>query len=245
MEQEKQIFNLAEGVSEVTIRQGQAPKVLDPKAPMDYDICGQLSCVAEFLKKRVSVGQFEQKDCTIFVNREKALIHLAFNERDEYNRGDVRGCLHESEDFAAMHINDEGYLWKPTELAKFFKMHRYLFTDRQECMKIVTTLMNYTADIKQKVSQSSDARGNFDDSFQQTVNSNLPEHVKLNMPVFVGGAKEVIEVELFAQASGREVFFALISPDANEVKHDTTDKAINEQLAAIKEIAPEIVIIEQ
>lgn len=245
MEQEKQIFNLAPGMSEVIIRQGQAPKVLDPKAPLQYDVVGQLNCVAEFLAKRVGAGQFTQENCTIFVRREKSIIHLAFNERCEYERGDVSGVMKESEDFADLHINDECFRWTPMMLAKFFKMHRYLFADKQECMKIVTTLMHYTADIQQKVSQSAEANGNRDDAFSQVVNSNLPGAVKLSMPIFVGGAKESIEVELFADVDGREVRFLLISPAAVEVKKETTDKAIDEQLAIIKEIAPNIAIIEQ
>ena len=244
MEQEKQIFNLPEGVSEVTIRQGQAPRVLEPMPPIDYNIEGRLDCVAEFLHKRVGKGQFEQKDCTILVCRERSSIHLIFNERDSYNRGDVKGILQEAEDCALLHINDE-FCWTPIALAKFFKMHRYMFNDKQECMKIVTTLMHYTADIQQKVTQSAEANGNRDDAFSQVVNSNLPDNIKLNLPIFIGGAKETIEVELFADVNGREVRFLLISPAAVEVKKETTDKAIDEQLEIIKGIAPEIAIIER
>ena len=91
MEQEKQVFNLPEGVKEVVIRQGDAPKVLDPKAPLPYEAKGQLPSVAEYLQKRIGAKQFEQRNCTIYVNREKVEIVLVFNERDGYNRGTVMG----------------------------------------------------------------------------------------------------------------------------------------------------------
>lgn len=244
MENEKIVINAAEGVSEIIIREGAAEKKLDPKAPLAYNAVGQLKSVSEYLQKRINAGQFESKNCTIRVNRENVELVLTFNERDEYNKGSVTGRLSKHPDFACLHIN-EGVAWSPIEFAMLLKMHRYWFTDRADGMKLITTLMNYKADINQKVDKSAEGNGNRADNFSQVVNSNLPPAITLTMPIFRGGAKENVEIEFFAKVDGREVQFILLSPGANEALEAYRDAAIDKELEQIRSIAPDIVIIEE
>lgn len=86
--------------------------------------------------------------------------------------------------------------------------------------------------------------GDRTDNFAQVVNSNLPESFTLSIPVFKGGDKENLEVETFAKIDGRNVAFVLMSPGAEETLETLRDTAIDKELEAIKEIAPEIAIIE-
>ena len=245
MENDKQIvINAAEGATEVTIREGQAAKVLDPKAPLAYNVNGLIGSVTEYLRKRIDKEQFEQKNCTLYVNREDVKMTLIFNERDEYNKGSVSGELRLHPDFEALMIN-RNYAWVPMELAQLMKMHRYWFTDRTEGMKLVSTLMNYKADITQKVEQSAEANGGRTDNFAQVVNSNLPQSITLNLPIFKGAGAQPIEIEFFAKVNGRDVEFVLLSPGANEALEAYRDAAIDKELEEIKKIAPEIAIIEQ
>lgn len=72
----------------------------------------------------------------------------------------------------------------------------------------------------------------------------LPESFTLSIPVFKGGNKENLEVETFAKIDGRNVAFVLMSPGAEETLETLRDTAIDKELEAIKEIAPEIAIIE-
>lgn len=72
----------------------------------------------------------------------------------------------------------------------------------------------------------------------------LPESFKVEMPIFKGMQPETIEVETFAQVDGREVSFILLSPGAQATLEDLRNKVVDEQLEQIKEIAPEIAIIE-
>lgn len=244
MEQEKQVFNLPEGVKEVVIRQGEAPKVLDPKAPLAYEAKGQLSSIRRFLQKRIDAGQFEQKDCTLYVNREEVSMVLIFNERNAYERGTVSGVLELHPDFKSLCIN-KSVAWSPVELAMLLKMHRYWFIDRGEGMKLITTLMNYKADINQKVEQTVEGNGSRVDNFAQVVNSNLPASITLNLPIFKGSNPQPVEIEFFAKVDGRDVQFILMSPGANEALEAYRDKAIDGELEAIDKIASGITIIEQ
>ena len=83
-----------------------------------------IGAVAEYLTKRISAGQFEQKDCHILVNRDKGTIQLVFNEKDAYNRGEVLGSLVVNPKFEEFGINDADVQWTPVSLGLFFKMNR-------------------------------------------------------------------------------------------------------------------------
>ena len=242
--QEKVVVNAAQGVSEIIIRHGDAPKVLEEKAPLEVKIHGTLNAVAEYLKKRFNYGQFAQQDCVITVNRENVSIAFDFNVRDAYNHGTVTGHLQLTPDFKCLHIND-GHMWTPTELAMLLKMHRYWFKDRADCMRIVSLLMNYTATVNQKIEQSIKENGSGKDNFEQVVNSNLPDSITLNVPIFKGYSPEALEVEFFAKVDGRDVSFTLLSAGANESLELIRNTAIDAELNKIREIAPDIAIIEE
>lgn len=204
---------------------------------------GVIGAVVEYLTKRINTGQFEQKNCHILVNRDTIEITLITNEADEYTRGKVVGKLDYNPKFIEFGIN-ANKVWTPTELGLFIKMNRAFFADRAENMKLVSLLMNFTAEVNNKIDRAVKENGNRTDNFAQVVNSNLPESFKVQMPIFKGMPAETIEVETFAQVNGREVAFVLLSPGAQATLEDLRNKVIDEQLEQIKGIAPEIAIIE-
>lgn len=246
METEKLQINLGQNVTkaEVIIREGAAVKELEPKAPLKTNISGTIGTVSEYLRKRVKTGQFTEERSQLIVNREDITIKLIINEDDAYNTGEVKGKLQIHPKFEEFGINS-GKIWTPTELGLFFKMNRAFFVDRAENMKLVTTLMNFTASVNNTIERSVKENGNRTDNFAQVVNSNLPESFRLRIPIFKGMPSEDLEVETFAQINGREVNFLLLSPGANQTTEDLRDNVIDDQLAAIREIAPQIVIIEE
>ncbi len=245
MQNEKLQINFAPGMekAELVLREGVAPKELDPKAPIKTKLNGVIGAVVEYLTKRINTGQFAQKDCHILVNRENIEITLIINEADEYKRGEIVGKLGYNPKFVEFGING-GKVWTPTELGMFIKMNRAFFADRAENMKLVSCLMNFTADVNNKIDRAVKENGSRTDNFAQVVNSNLPESFTIQMPIFKGMQPETIEVETFAQVNGREVAFVLLSPGAQATLEDLRDKVIDEQLKQIREIAPEIAIIE-
>lgn len=245
MQNEKIQVNLAPNMAkaELVIREGAAPKELEPKAPIKTDLSGVIGAVVEYLTKRINTGQFEQNNCHILVNRDKVEITLIINEADEYTRGKVVGKLGYNPKFVEFGING-GKVWTPTELGLFIKMNRAFFPDRAENMKLVSVLMNFTADVNNKIERAVKENGNRTDNFAQVVNSNLPEKFTIQMPIFKGMQPETIEVETFAQVNGREVSFILLSPGAQVTLEELRDKVIDEQLDKVREIAPEIAIIE-
>ncbi len=235
------IFNIAPGMNEVIIREGAAPKVLDPKAPVKMNVNGTINAPFEYLTKRIDC--INQKECHIIVNREKITIELVVNESDEYTRGTIAGTLQYHPKFEEFGINT-GKVWSPFDFAMFCKMNRAFFADKNVNMSLVSACKNFTAKVNNQIERAAQENGNRTDNFAQVVNSNLPEQFTLSIPIFKGGKKEDLVVETFAKIDGRNVAFVLLSPGAEETLEDLRDKAIDEQLNAIKAIAPDIAIFE-
>jgi len=231
--------------SEIIIREVAKVNELEIKAPVLLTIVGIISCVYEFLLKRISeINQINQKICHILVDRENMTIKLVTNENDFYAKNEITGKLDEYPKFKDFGINS-GKVWTPTALGLFIKMNRAFFPSKDENMKLVTTLMNFTATVNNSIEKGASERGDRSDKFDQVVNSNLPSVFVITLPLFKGLQPETFEVETFAQVNGREISFVLISPGAQSAIEGIRDSIIDEQLALIREIAPDIAIIEQ
>lgn len=209
MEAEKLQINLAPGMStaEVVIREGEAIKQLDPKAPVKTEIVGTIGTILEYLKKRVNAGQFKQTECFITVDRESVKMTLTINEADAYKRGTVVSKLQFNPQFVKFGINTDK-VWTPADLGLFFKMNRTFFPDRKDNMELVSRLMNFNGTVNATIDRDIKMNGSRTDNFAQVVNSNLPESFTLRIPIFKGLPPETLEVETFAQIDGRDVHFS-------------------------------------
>lgn len=246
-EDKKVVVNLPEGAStaEVIIREGSAPKVLDPKAPVKINLSGVIGSPVEYLTKRSKESdQFNEKRAHVIVDREQVKVTLIFNEDDEYTRGQVEGKLSYHPKFVEFGINS-GKGWEPNKLGEFFKMNRVFFPDRTKNMELVALLKGFEAKIESNIERERKENGSVKDNYSKVVQSNLPDAFTVCLPIFKGTPAEDLEVELYASVDGRDVTLSLVSPGACQLLEDMRDKVIDEQVAAIRELCPGIVIIEE
>lgn len=225
---------------EVVLREGEAPVVLDPKEPERVVINGTIDAPIRWLEKRVEL--INQKATNIIVNRDKMRMALTIDETSYYQT-EINGILQASKEMQEFGINVEKK-WEPIKLSKFIKMHRAFFTDKSQNMMLVSTLKNFKAKVNQDIERSKEENGSKVDNYSQVVDSNLPKSFKLNIPLFKGFACEEIEVEIYADVDGRDVSLSLVSAGANEAIEEYKNKVIDVQLDAIRQIAPDIVIVE-
>lgn len=225
---------------EVVLREGKAPVALDPKEPERVVINGTIDAPLRWLEKRVEL--INQKATNIIVNRDKMRIALTIDETSYYQT-EINGILQASKEMQEFGINVEKK-WEPIKLSKFIKMHRAFFTDKSQNMMLVSTLKNFKAKVNQDIERSKEENGSKVDNYSQVVDSNLPKSFKLNIPLFKGFACEEIEVEIYADVDGRDVSLSLVSAGANEAIEEYKNKVIDVQLDAIRQIAPDIVIVE-
>lgn len=225
---------------EVVLREGKAPVALDPKEPEKVVISGTIDAPFRWLEKRVEL--INQKSANIIVNRDKMGLALTIDETNYYQTK-IGGILQPSKEMHEFGINTDKK-WEPIKLSQFFKMHRAFFKDKSENMMLVSTLKNFKAKVNQDIERSKEENGSKVDNYSQVVDSNLPKSFKLNIPLFKGFDCEEIEVEIYADVDGREVSLSLVSAGANEAIEEYKNTVIDEQIEAIKAIAPDIVIIE-
>lgn len=225
---------------EIILREGKAAEQLPNREPINVEINGTIDTPLRWLEKKVEL--IDQKKAYISVSRDDMSIALVDKENDYYSNN-IAGWLEASKEMKAFGINADKR-WEPIKLSQFFKMHRAFFKDKTENMTLVSTLKNFKAKVAQDIERSKEENGSKVDNYSQVVDSNLPKSFKLNIPLFKGFACEEIEVEIYADVDGRDVSLSLVSAGANETIEEYKNRVIDEQIEAIKVVAPDIAIIE-
>lgn len=225
---------------EIILREGKAAEQLPNREPINVEINGTIDTPLRWLEKKVEL--IDQKKAYISVSRDDMSIALVDKENDYYSNN-IAGWLEASKEMKAFGINADKR-WEPIKLSQFFKMHRAFFKDKTENMTLVSTLKNFKAKVAQDIERSKEENGSKTDNYSQVVDSNLPKSFKLNIPLFKGFACEEIEVEIYADVDGRDVSLSLVSAGANETIEEYKNRVIDEQIEAIKVVAPDIAIIE-
>ncbi len=248
-QKEKVVVNIAnydgKDPIEVIIRNGEAasqPEPLATKAPESINVSGVISTPLDWLVKRVDT--IDQLKANIQVNREKMMITLTVEERDAYLKSKIVGTVAVTETYEHFGINDSQTGWIPAKLGQFLRLNRGVFEDRQECMMLVSQLKNFTAKAKAEIQKQRDPSGSTADVYRQEVESNLPKSFTVNLAIFKGTAKQAIEVEFDHYLKDGEVFLQLVSPGANELAESYRDQCIDDVLNKIREVAPNIAILE-
>lgn len=216
--------------------------VLEPdRVGIDGNICSAYN----FLEKRWNAadGQIDHCRSHILVDRDNLTMALVANETDVRNKKIVRGKISLSRQYLAFGINDKDD-WTPEGLGNFFRINRTYFDDKETNMSLVTLLKGFKAKIASTVEKVRTDSGSYTESYRQAVDSNLPDKFFINIPVFKGRVPEKIEVNIVAQVNGSDVTLALISADAAAIMENVRDKMIDDEIAKIRELAPEIPIIE-
>ncbi len=109
-------------------------------------------------------------------------------------------------------------------------------------MDLVTKLQNFEADVTKRTETKMDNRANYDLIRRQEVKSNLPESFVIEIPVFKGLPKKMVTIEV--DISPESFNCILISPDLADFIEGIVEETINKELEAIKELCPELPIIE-
>ena len=231
---------------EVIIRKGEAAKAANPlptKEPLKTKISGVISTPFDWLEKRVDT--IDQKHANILVDRENMSITLTVNEDDDYKKGTVTGKVELTDIFKKTKINNPTDGWVPDRLGQFLRLNRGIANvERNEWSKLVSALKSFKATVQSNIEKTRDSSGSRSDIFQMTVQSELPKSFQVNIPIFRGTPKTVIEVEFDHYVVDGDCVLQLVSPGANEAVESYRDKCIDDVLDQIRKIAPDIAIME-
>lgn len=229
-------ISVENGVKTVQILTGNA---LEQQEPKIINLNGVLDSPLKWLEKRVS--EIDQKKCHIVVDRDKMTISLIIDESDHYSTT-ITGKMELHPVFVKFGINAGKYR-TTFEMAELIKMNRSYFENRQYAMELVTLLRQFKAKIDKQV--EADVNPNKGDRrvlIAQKVDSNLHPAFNIIVPIFKGTEKMEIECETYFNPD--DLTCTLVSAGANDSIEDMKDSCVGEVLEQIKEIAPDVAIIE-
>lgn len=227
---------LPAGCGEIIIREGKAVEV---KEPVRVSIKGTIDAAARWLETRFDC--LKEKTCHILVNREDLYISLHCNENNAYGTF-ITGHLELSPEYRKFGINEGEYITH-FEMAELIKMNRSHFENKSEAMKLVTELQNFKAKVDKEIEDCDNKRGDRRLLVNQAVQHNLPAAFSLVIPIFKGGEKQTIAVEVYVNPA--DFTCTLVSAEANDLVEELRNKEIDAVLDRIRERCPDIVIIEQ
>lgn len=238
---------------QVVLRKGEALPMREPEA---VNLTGTIDAPARWVESKQRLNHKEAynggntdessiveengNNSRVMVYRENGTVVLIENETSYY-RNTIEGRLCTSEKYDKFGINSGDYK-NPQDMADFFKMNRTCFASVAEANSLVSLLRNFEANVTSQMKDLDDRRGNITQLRQQVVQSNLPDSFTLTMPIFNGLPKQSIEVEVWIDPATYGC--TLISAQAEDLKVELADKAIDEVIERIREAAPAITIIE-
>jgi hypothetical protein len=221
----------------LTVLEGQA---LSPRAPISLKLSGTIDSPGNFLEKRKSV--LNLLNCNVIVNRDKMTIEVVSDETDPFKIAYVQGKLELHPGFVSFQINT-GKTWSPFALADFIKMNRSFFSSKEVAADLVKSLRDFKAKVEKTIENFKDDKANFNIKKAQAVETNLPQSFTIVISIFKGQPIMSLPVEINIHPETLDC--QLCSPDANDAVVSYRESAINEQVARIEILMPELLIIEQ
>lgn len=250
MDIEKMNINIANAMpkTQVILRhvEGEDPTILPAKEPAKLDVKkGTIGVIAEFLQKRWNMDDQIKHDRThLKVYREECRMELVTNEDSDRYTQKIEGVLQFSRQYETFGINNAEKGWDPIDLGQFFKFYKTYFEDKSENMKLVSELKAFKATVNTSIDRYVKENGSVQDNYSAIVDSSLPQAFTIHIPIFKGESPESLNVEIYSKVSGRDVTLYLMSSDAISTIEDVRDRRIDSELDKIREIAPEIPILE-
>lgn len=241
--------NIPEGQDKVELLIREVNENVEKELPVlepdRVKISGNITAIFAFLEKRWNAGdnQVNHDRTHILVNRDGLSMTLVVNETDKRERKEIHGSIQLSRQYNAFGVNT-GKLWESIDLGNFMRINRCYFENSETNMNLVTKLKRFTANVTTEVERETKDNGSVTDVYRKVVESNLPEEFSVKIPIFKGSSPEVFSIAIIAHVEGKHAVLELISPDAEAVVEEVRDKLIDAEITKIRELAPEIPIIE-
>lgn len=225
---------MAEG-GELIIRQGKAAEPLPTREDKPLTIKGDIYSVAAYLAARhtcanAGLQAVNTEKSVIRVDKQKRTITLETDPNNYYSTT-VTGELVVSEEVERWGINKEK-IYNREDLLKLVKMNRALFQDKDEHLKLLSGLKMIKLSTRQELSVGGNDRGSKNASYEQVVENenNMPKCFGLFCPVYRGGERKLIPVEICYETQGGALVFWLESMQLAEMMEEILENTFTDQL---------------
>lgn len=206
--------------NEIIIREGEA---LPPVAPKKIVIAGDIKTVRSFVDKRTSPNDGDSMGLQA-INPDRALvtvdkaalsIKLELDPENEYGT-EVTAKLAYTPELEQFFIN-KNKLFNREELIKLIRFNKIWFADPEAHDKLLKAYQAFTATVNANIGKTSDTRGNVDNTYKKTVETNVPDSFVLNIPIFKGQDKRRFRVEIAIDSTDASTKFWFESVELNDI----------------------------
>jgi transcriptional regulator len=221
---------LDQGLTSLVILEGQAPSQHND---LPVIITGNIDAPSRFIAGRSDDFKESKKHC--LVSKTDGHILLVLNEQSVVNKYQIQGKIEVAKKFTSLGINNDKTAYTPEELANKLKLLRSMFVSNLEHATICATLRNLKAKVNSEIEKQDDKKGNVQRNFKQTVESNMPDSIKLNIALLEGEDPIEIEVNVLLEANGSDIKCYLESIDAAELIETQFALRVEQEVEKIKD----------
>lgn len=229
MEKELKI-EVPPGGGEFVLRIGDA---LPAREPEVIRIVGTITAPTSWIEKQPSGDASYVAISTTENKGEIASITFYQDGNDPYSTT-VKGILELEPRLNVIGINST-QRYHREQFVSFLRLHRMYFPDMESHAKLLSSVKNFKAEVKQEVEQRTNDRGNRGQTFNQAVQTDILTDFILKLPVFKGEAEKSFRVELCFDITDGSVRFWLESPELLEIIESYRKEIIEREAGIIKQ----------
>lgn len=221
-------IQLPEGTEE--FRLGQA---LDLKHPTKIEIKGNFQAVGSFVDHRLSVNaeglqEIDTTKAVITCDKDNLSIYLQADPNNFFGT-EVIGQAKFTKELEQFGINTN-ITFKREELIKLIKFNRQLFPNKELHSDLLKAYQAFTAKSTKDLSIESDTRGNKSAAYRKQVDTNIPTHFALEVPIFKGEPSESFPVEICIEDTDGGTLFWFESPELAELIEERKQQMFDREL---------------
>jgi hypothetical protein len=208
---------------------------LPPVAPKKIKIEGDIKTVSSFLNKRkgaaidtAGLQGINRNRSIVTVDKAALSIKLELDPENEYGT-EVTAKLAYTPELEQFFIN-KNKLFNREELIKLIRFNKIWFADPEAHDKLLKAYQAFTATVNANIGKTSDTRGNVDNTYKKTVETNVPDSFVLNIPIFKGQEKRRFRVEIAIDSTDASTKFWFESVELNDIIHVESQAILEKQL---------------
>ena len=239
MNNEHQTFEIKTQDGNVNFRTGT---LHPPVKSTNLSVSGLINAPAEFFNKKI-YGEFAHNDMLVTYDLDSGVVVFQDNVVNDAGSSKITGKLSAFRDLDKLGINqDQKYTTQ--QLSDKLKMSSSLFSDRTECMKLVSSLRNFSAKIGHDMSEMNDTKGNKMNTMVQSVKTDFDLNFVLSCQIFAGvQEKKKFKVEIHCDVRDKALELWMESMELKEIIDEEKEKIIRNVLVPFQEAGVPIVQI--
>lgn len=215
---------------EIIIREGQA---LPQKEPQKILLAGDIKSISSFLKIRnaqdgAGLQNIDTHRAVVEVDKANMNIVLLLDPENYYGSS-VTATLELSDELKKWNVN-QPKTFKLQELTKLIRFNRIDFDDYDKHEMLLKAYQSFNFKTYIEAQQEADQRGNKSQSFNKKVETGLPEHFVLNIPIFKGQEAKRFQVDICLETTEGSANFWFESVQLSELIKTERDILFNEEL---------------